>query len=319
MPRKRTKPVQRLVPMPRDDRIFADIFEHGGLITEQIAALNFPPRGKFENRVFPVTDVSSAVYTRLRKLSGYHYLEQRERPHTGLGMKGQLHCLSKEGIKAHAAQLDCTVEDLLSSRRQTVPKRDLEHFILINDVWIALKIAASQHHAKIVTWTSESEFKEHPLVVPADATLTGGKNKPQEFVPDGYFHLEIERTQLRTLHRFVEIDRGKETGISTNPIYRTWETKVNLYQQYYDSGEYEKRFGTKQMVILTVTTSAERLANLKRVTENAGGESLFWFTTFDKATSEAILTKPIWQLAGKTGLAPMFWENSEEPPLFKIA
>jgi Replication-relaxation len=315
MPR-RTKPAQRLVPMPRDDRILADIFEHGALTAEQIAALNFPPNGKFENRVFPVTDVSSAVYTRLRKLSGYHYLEQRNRPHTDLGMKGQLHRLSKEGIAVLAAQLGCTVEDLLSSRRQTVPKRDLEHFILINDVWIALKIAASQHHAKIVTWISESEFKKDPLIVPADATLTAGKSRPQEFVPDGYFHLEIERNQRRTLHRFVEIDRGKETGISTNPIYRTWETKVNLYQQYYDLGAYQKRFRTQQMAILTITTSEERLANLKRVSENSGGESLFWFTTFDKATSDAILTKPIWQLAGKTGLAPMVWENSEEPPLF---
>jgi hypothetical protein len=53
--------------------------------------------------------------------------------------------------------------------------------------------------------------------------------------------------------------------------------------------------------VLTVTTGERRLANLKKITEEAGGKSRFWFTTFEQLTSNTALNQPIWQIAGREG------------------
>jgi hypothetical protein len=34
---------------------------------------------------------------------------------------------------------------------------------------------------------------------------------------------------------------------------------------------------------------------------------MFYFTTFEEATREAILGKPIWRVAGADGLHPFIW------------
>jgi hypothetical protein len=99
----------------------------------------------------------------------------------------------------------------------------------------------------------------------------------------------------------VEIDRGTVTGESTKWENRDWSRKVLSYLTYYHSGQYQARYQTKSLRILTITTTEKRLATLKQATEKAGGRSRFWFTTQDKATTEDILTAPIWQKAGQLG------------------
>ncbi len=53
--------------------------------------------------------------------------------------------------------------------------------------------------------------------------------------------------------------------------------------------------------VLTVTTSQQRLANPKAVTERAGGGVMFWFTTFDLGNAENALSAPFWRMAGREG------------------
>jgi hypothetical protein len=47
-----------------------------------------------------------------------------------------------------------------------------------------------------------------------------------------------------------------------------------------------------------VTTGERRLANMMDQTERAGGQELFYFTTFDKVSPATVLAQPIWQPAG---------------------
>jgi len=52
--------------------------------------------------------------------------------------------------------------------------------------------------------------------------------------------------------------------------------------------------------VLTVTTSAERLANMKRVTEEAGGQTWFWFSTYGTLADPAeMLHRTSWFMAGR--------------------
>jgi hypothetical protein len=52
------------------------------------------------------------------------------------------------------------------------------------------------------------------------------------------------------------------------------------------------------MRILIVTTTAERLQNLKKTVAAAGGDEKYWFTTFGQVTEETVLTAPIWERVG---------------------
>src|SRR5690349_18908820 len=91
-----------------------------------------------------------------------------------------------------------------------------------------------------------------------------------------------------------------------------------MYLQYYKRGGlYEKRYGTHKGRVLTITTSEERLVNLKRVTEEAEGMQRFWFTTFDKVNYRTVFFEPIWQLAHAEGSRSLF--TPEEQKRIEIA
>jgi hypothetical protein len=88
---------------------------------------------------------------------------------------------------------------------------------------------------------------------------------------------------------------------------RSWQLKAQVCAAYWQSGLYQKRYKTNSCRILTFTTGPTRLENLKHITEAAGGGSMFYFTTFEQATREAILKGPIWRVAGSAELHPLVW------------
>jgi len=299
---------------PRDVQIFKDIYDCGGLTAFQISALHYPLDAPAEKRVFPIEQPHSNCQRRLLQLYEHGYLERREQPqYPSRGRKENIHRLSRKGVRLLAQWLGCPVSDLpYRAQDKNLGVEFLEHLVLTNDVRVSLMLAAPKHHAHIVTWYTDAYLKRNPLkVTPA---TSDGEEKQANLVPDGYFHLHTDAPEPHDYHRFLEIDRGTETGISSKDIYRSWERKVKLYLKYYESGEYTRRFGTRGMCILTVTTGEKRLKNLKNVTESAGGVSRFWFTTFDRISSETVLTEPIWRMAGKEGLYSLIWDKGKMPP-----
>jgi Replication-relaxation len=293
--------------IPRDDRVFADIYECGGLTSHQISALHYPLNVPPEQRVFPISKASPSCLQRLLQLYQHRYLDRRDQAkRRGQGTSQYIYYLTKKGVERLARVLDCSVADLPYSPQKKYLSDDfLEHHVLRNDVRVALMLAAPKNQAGIITWYTEKYFKRNPLRTVK--TAADGKSKPENLEPDDYFHLHSEQPEAHEYHRFLEIDRGKETGISGGDIYRSWTRKVKLYLVYYESGEYTRRFGSRGLCILTVTTGDKRLTNLKRATEKAGGVGRFWFTTFDQVASETALTGKIWQVAGTDELRSIIW------------
>lgn len=81
----------------------------------------------------------------------------------------------------------------------------------------------------------------------------------------------------------------------TNARFRD---KVLAYQAYIASGQYEQRYGTRSLRVLTVTSGPKRLENLKREAEQVKGGRVFWFTTVDRIAASTVVGTPIWQVAG---------------------
>jgi len=94
---------------------------------------------------------------------------------------------------------------------------------------------------------------------------------------------------------------------------KRWATKVRAYQEYVGTGRYQRRYQARALRVLTVTTGERRLMHLKAATEKAGGGPLFWFTTVQAASREAILTRLIWRVAGWQGEHPLI-EQVTPPP-----
>ena len=87
-------------------------------------------------------------------------------------------------------------------------------------------------------------------------------------------------------------------GVSSKSGRRDWARKVRAYSAFYESGQYAQRYSAEQFRVLTVTTGAVRLANLKTITEEAGGGRRFWFTTYEQLTSQTAFSAPVWSVAG---------------------
>jgi len=171
----------------------------------------------------------------------------------------------------------------------------LKHLLMANDVWVAIILSARRHNYNLIEWIDERQLRrDHQKEnVKIEEGMDKGKRK-FTLIPDGYFVLEAKTPK----HIFLEIDRATETGQATRGV-KDWSRKIKAYIAYYNSGKYHARYQAREMQVLTVTTSETRLANLKRITEQVGGQNRFWFTTKERIRNADILTDPIWNVADR--------------------
>jgi hypothetical protein len=200
-------------------------------------------------------------------------------------------------------------------RKTDVTPFFLEHLLQINDVRIALTLGAKQLGFTIDYWHDENWFKKKENTDEVEITLTkrvfDPKAKREDDIPatktvpvfpDAYFQLTLKDS--RKTNFFLELDRATESNTD-------WRVKALSYLAYMESGTYTRRFKTTSIRILTITTTPDRLKNLKATTEHARGKTpginldRFLFTTFDQATTGNILTAPIWYRATKENPDPI--------------
>lgn len=241
---------------------------------------------------------------RLQLLFRHGYLQRDEQPQKlSEGRKPFVYWLGRKGAGVVEELLDGEELDWKPKERQVSPLF-LEHLLATNDVRVAIETAARRHNFSIATWLDDRTLKHRQM---ADVVILhgpqGGAQKAS-VVPDGYFVLDSGQ---HLYHHFLEIDLGTETGVATKWGRRDWSRKVQAYLEYYRSGKYQARYKTQGSRILIVTTGERRLANLKTVTEEAGGRSRFWFTTFAQVRHSDVLLAPIWRKAGEEELHTLIW------------
>ena len=103
------------------------------------------------------------------------------------------------------------------------------------------------------------------------------KEVPFPFVePDGYLKLRYGGVDLPL---FIESDRDTES--SDSPAANSWRTKMGRYAQLMAWWDETYPLSVKPLV-LTVTTTPERVDSLLPVTRKAGNLGSYWFTTEDR-------------------------------------
>lgn len=203
-----------------------------------------------------------------------------------------LYVLDKRG--AECLQAERGMEVQWGKRTKDISAQFLEHTIAINTVRIAVaKACGAGTPYTLLEWRGENDLKaDYDRVT---IRKDNGRLQTVSVIPDSYFALDTPRGKAAL---FLELDRGTMTT-------KRFKTKILAYQVYYESGAYQRRFQTRSLRVLTVTTSSARLENLKRVTEEAGGKLRYWFSTLDQMCGKEMLTAPIWELATQNNRQPL--------------
>lgn len=279
----------------RDAEIIHTVYSFRAATAGQIEQLFFThPKGRPE--------INAVCKNRLRGLYHHGYLFRDEQP-TKLseGRKPLVYFLDKRGGEFLAEYLGTQIDWKPQDNNVSYPF--LDHLLATNDIRVALTVSARAHGPVIAEWVDEKRLKSPQMK--DIVTLKGerGARERAAVVPDSFFCLETTEDMYNF---FLECDRGTVTLDATETGKRDWMRKIRSYLEYHHSGLYEKRYQTKDMRVLTVTCGEKRMWNLKEVTEEAGGKSRFWFTTFEAFQTQDILTAPIWTVAARDGSFALF-------------
>lgn len=261
--------------MERDVEILKTVHDFRLMRGDQIQALFFGSQ-------------STASY-RLSRLYQHGFLNRHFLPTLGgLASSPALYTLDKRGVDVLRKVLDCGPEGIrkpLSSNE--LSPLFLEHLLQINDVRVAVMVAAREQGYTLEQWIDDYQLKaDYDRVV---IQTTRGRKRSVSLIPDGYGVLKVPQGRACF---FLELDRGT----MTNARFRD---KVLAYKAYIASGQYEKRYGTRSLRVLTVTSGPKRLENLKEAAEKVQGGRVFWFTTLEQVTAPHVLSALIWHVAGQ--------------------
>nr|WP_281721426.1 replication-relaxation family protein [Nitrosomonas nitrosa] len=270
----------------RDRRILEHIHVHDGLLSDyQVKELEFT--GMRQTR------------ERLGKLFHNGYLARTNR--MGRARYGyKIYWLTKKGAQEVAGSQGKELGEL---RYLKTPRwSQVEHDVRANDFTIIIQQACqrSDEEFQLLEWINEGTFRAYPDTV--DYTSVTNRKARKRVIPDGYFLVERLGASPFRSRLLLELDHATHS----NPRFA--DEKVLPGVAYLRSGAYKQRFGSASGRWLVVTTGEQRLHYLKETTERvAGNDAAVWyFTTFNLVSAEAVLTAPIWYPGGKSEPIPLF-------------
>lgn len=261
--------------MARDLEILKAVYEYRAITHTQLTHLIFQ------------TNHPSVATKRLYMLYHNGYVERMFLPaRGGVAVSQTVYVLGEKG----ARELSISggyLNFYWSKDHLRIGSLFLGHTLAISEFRVQLTLACRQAGIAVLEWRGERELKKDYDRVTVPTSSGGSRQHP--IIPDGYFALQ---TPQGNRHFVLELDRGTMEG-------KRFKAKVQGYSEYFKSGAYKERFGTKSLRVLTVTESQRRLNNLKAITERAGGKNRFWFAILEECVSAAVLDQPIWLLAGR--------------------
>lgn len=259
--------------MPRDLEVLKAVYEYRAMTHTQLTQLVFG------------NNHPSIATKRLYMLYHNGYLERMFLPaRGGVAVSPTVYLLGEKG--AHELSLSGQYLNFYWAKDHLkIGTLFLGHTLSIGEFRLQVTLACRTSGITLVEWRGERELKKDYDKV--EVKTSSGTTFQQPIVPDGYFVLHTPQGKR---HFVLELDRGTMEG-------KRFKAKVQGYTEYFKSGAYKERFGTKSLRVLTVTESQRRMNNLKAITERAGGKSRFWFASLEAMNAESVLLQPVWHVA----------------------
>ncbi len=303
------------------DLNFLEIIYYRRYATAQQLATMFPsdptplinPNGQFRFG-------ASAIEKRITKLAQYNFINRLpnsiRRP-----QQPAVYTLGKEGVYILSRQRNYPYDELdkqyrytrkyLGDKTSQNKNHFIEHELDITTFYFCLSNALKNHQAHwplnengLPLWlepmpkdqlkiTAQINNSDIPKVADSAIRKDAFKTKITR-IPDTPFVLSIANHKIAYL---LEIDKGTESQTHI-------AAKLLCYLHWFNQGSSEKRFATKQLRILFVVESKQRLDNMiqkaalpiRLVNGQPTGAGIFYFTTKDNISLEDPhrILKPIW-------------------------
>lgn len=263
----------------RDRQIIALVYRHRFLRSHQMVAL-----------------LGGSAQQLLRRLQLLYHNNYLERPraqidyyHQG-GSRHIVYGLGNKGSGVVRQEAGAALGRISwSEKNRSVGRIFLEHALLISDVMVALEIGC-RRNAQVRLITEEElrlQSKSAPQSFRWKVQVNG--NLRLGVIPDRVFALEFNKeggSQARVLF-FLEADRGTMPVLRKNLSQTSFYRKLLAYEATWSQSLHLRQFGFHRLRVLTVTTSAERVASLVNAcSQLKRGHGLFLFA------DQSILEKP---------------------------
>jgi hypothetical protein len=171
--------------------------------------------------------------------------------------------------------------------------RGARHTLEINRFFVALQRGCWNADVQLSLWRDDRQLAA------MDRASTYFDN-----VPDAFFILE---SGMGISPFFLEVDRGFETIVSQSGDDGDWATKLERYDRFLSHGYSQAPFFDElpEAAVLTVTTSARRVASMIDATRLAHGGPYWYAPAADLyATKSAdALWQPIWHSVTGQGVS----------------
>jgi plasmid stabilization system protein ParE len=266
----------------RDLHLLAQVGRHSFLSSAQLAALD---GGSLQN-----------VLRCLRALFDHGYLDRPKAQLAAMPIEGPqalVYGLAPKGARAlrdYGHHLKG--EGDWTEKNKRAGAVFIEHTLAVAEFMTALELSCRarsdldliREHEIIANAPEETRVAREPLrwVVRPER----GRNEIWSVVPDGLFALSfVDGTASYFL---LEIDRGTIPIVRNSLDHRSIARKLATYYEGWRVGRHVQQFGVKQMRVLLVTESPERVRNMLAAVEQiTGGKGSNFFLFTDKGSLAA--------------------------------
>jgi hypothetical protein len=228
--------------------------------------------------MFP--DSSKDKLTRRLNLIFHHgYLNREKLAEVG---NQYIYGMREKGAHLLAEHDGVTRDKIVWKRHQNqVKAAHIRHLLDVNSVVIAFEVGLAES-------VRNREIEQYLVRAgsPKSDTLSvilrdrDGARKTAAVVPDGILGIKFNTGEIGIF--FIEVERG------TIPPKR-WENKIAIYREYARSEDLIEKFRTKWFIVLTITSTEQKLRSRAKSTVLAGGKRAFWYTTADRISPETVL------------------------------
>jgi len=211
----------------------------------------------------------------------------------GYGKTPKVYYLTKTGHRVLSVELEATGEALRAYRAINMNSRwspKMKHRVATLDVMMALERGVQDRSGEYALAATLLEYRRQKVGGKWGGETVDYVAAPEtaatRIVPDAGFVLENVGSGRRKLF-LLEVDLGTETIVpgGTRVVGQSFREKIEKYDTYLTGGRFRERYAMlgefQHFVLLTVTSSENRMANMRRALSDMPA-SLHQFYRFSK-------------------------------------
>lgn len=222
---------------PRDKEVLKFIYFHRFSSTSQITEIFFKYQENGELQKYP----KCIARRRLAKYRDEGLIKSFYTANTDM-----IHSINEKGVMLVASILNTTFSKLYYNPREDLISIGIaNHSLLLNDLYIDLLNHSNRLGGKIIDYKVE-------VLSRIDYKY---KEKNYTLQPDVFMLYQPDIEKPTAYPYFIELDLNTEAP-------KAYKEKVEKYERYYDSKDYQSQYSTFPKIV-TITTNEARLKRLK--------------------------------------------------------